>query len=59
MGELEKLGAQYRVALRFERLMSTVLTPRSIAKDPRFERLPCDHKGTYAPLRAICRLMAE
>jgi U3 small nucleolar RNA-associated protein 24 len=19
-----------------------------IAKDPRFERLPCDHKGTYA-----------
>ncbi len=21
---------------------------RRIAKDPRFERLPCDHKGTYA-----------
>jgi len=35
MGELEKLGAKYRVALR-------------IAKDERFERLPCDHKGTYA-----------
>lgn len=35
MGELEKLGSHYRVALR-------------IAKDPRFERLPCMHKGTYA-----------
>ncbi|KAJ7399522.1 rRNA-processing protein FCF1 like protein [Pitangus sulphuratus] len=35
MGEIEKLGQKYRVALR-------------IAKDPRFERLPCMHKGTYA-----------
>jgi len=35
MGELEKLGSHYRVALR-------------IAKDPRFERLPCLHQGTYA-----------
>ncbi|GAB5366541.1 hypothetical protein AAMO2058_001152300 [Amorphochlora amoebiformis] len=35
MAELEKLGPKYRVALR-------------IAKDPRFERLPCQHKGTYA-----------
>ncbi|OIT07377.1 hevamine-a [Nicotiana attenuata] len=35
MAELEKLGQKYRVALR-------------IAKDPRFERLPCTHKGTYA-----------
>jgi len=35
MGELEKLGIKYRVALR-------------IAKDPRFERLKCTHKGTYA-----------
>jgi U3 small nucleolar RNA-associated protein 24 len=35
MGELEKLGPKFRVALR-------------IAKDPRFERLPCMHKGTYA-----------
>ncbi|XP_008233028.1 PREDICTED: rRNA-processing protein FCF1 homolog [Prunus mume] len=33
--ELEKLGQKYRVALR-------------IAKDPRFERLHCTHKGTYA-----------
>lgn len=35
MAELEKLGSKYRVALR-------------IAKDSRFERLPCMHKGTYA-----------
>lgn len=35
LAELEKLGPQYRVALR-------------IARDPRFERLPCCHKGTYA-----------
>ncbi|CAD7688687.1 unnamed protein product [Nyctereutes procyonoides] len=34
MAEIEKLG-QNRVALR-------------IAKDPRFERLPRTHKGTYA-----------
>lgn len=35
IGELEKLGPKYRLALR-------------LAKDPRFERLPCTHKGTYA-----------
>ncbi|KAJ1645356.1 rRNA-processing protein fcf1 [Coemansia erecta] len=35
MAELEKLGPKYRIALR-------------TARDPRFERLPCSHKGTYA-----------
>ena len=35
MAELEKLGQKFKVALR-------------IAKDPRFERLPCLHAGTYA-----------
>lgn len=35
MAELEKLGPKYRMAL-------------AVAKDPRFVRLPCDHKGTYA-----------
>ena len=35
VAELEKLGPRYRVALR-------------VAKDPRLERLPCDHGGTYA-----------
>ena len=33
MAELEKLGSKYKVALR-------------IARDSRFERLPCQHKGT-------------
>lgn len=35
MAELEKLGPKFRIALK-------------IARDPRFERLPCSHKGTYA-----------
>jgi U3 small nucleolar RNA-associated protein 24 len=35
MAELEKLGPKFRVALR-------------VAKDPRFHRIPCSHKGTYA-----------
>eukprot|EP00978_Attheya_sp_CCMP212_P002110 scaffold4347_cov55-Attheya_sp.AAC.3 len=35
MGELEKLGGKYKVALR-------------LAKDPRFERIPCSCKGCYA-----------
>ncbi|XP_066585253.1 rRNA-processing protein FCF1 homolog [Prorops nasuta] len=35
MGELEKLGAKYKIALK-------------IIKDPRFERINCMHKGTYA-----------
>ncbi|KAG5182753.1 Fcf1-domain-containing protein [Tribonema minus] len=35
IAELEKLGPKYRIALR-------------LAKDERFQRLPCSHKGTYA-----------
>merc|ERR1712063_207099 len=35
MGELEKMGRSHRLALK-------------IAKDERFERLTCSHKGTYA-----------
>ena len=35
IAELEKLGHKYRLALR-------------LAKDPRFKRITCDHKGTYA-----------
>lgn len=35
MAELEKLGQKYRIALQ-------------IARDPRWERLKCDHKGCYA-----------
>ena len=35
IAELEKLGKKYRLALR-------------LAKDPRFRKLRCTHKGTYA-----------
>lgn len=35
VGELEKLGQKYKLALK-------------IIKDPRFERLPCMHRGVYA-----------
>lgn len=35
MGELEKLGSKFRIAVR-------------IARDPRMQRLTCTHKGTYA-----------
>ena len=35
MGELEKLGTKYRLAL-------------SLAKDERFIRIPCNCKGCYA-----------
>ncbi|CEL92598.1 unnamed protein product [Vitrella brassicaformis CCMP3155] len=35
IGELEKMGHRYRLALR-------------LAKDVRFKRLTCTHKGTYA-----------
>ncbi|RHZ89948.1 hypothetical protein Glove_9g120 [Diversispora epigaea] len=44
MAELEKLGPKYRIALR-------------IARDPRFERLPCTHKGTYADDCLVQRVM--
>lgn len=35
MAELEKMGQKYKMALK-------------IVKDPRFERITCMHKGTYA-----------
>ena len=44
IGELEKMGSQYRVALR-------------LLQDPSFERLPCYHKGTYADDCLIDRIM--
>ncbi|GIL79907.1 hypothetical protein Vretimale_12529 [Volvox reticuliferus] len=45
MAELEKLGQKYRVALK-------------VAKDPRVERLPCSHKGTYAD-DCICQRVKQ
>ncbi|KAJ1724062.1 rRNA-processing protein fcf1 [Coemansia erecta] len=44
LAELEKLGPKYRIALR-------------VARDPRFERLPCAHKGTYADDCIVQRIM--
>ncbi|KAI9292782.1 FCF1 protein [Neoconidiobolus thromboides FSU 785] len=44
MAELEKLGPKFRLALK-------------VAKDPRFERLPCSHKGTYADDCIVQRVM--
>ncbi len=44
MAELEKLGQKYRIALR-------------IARDERWQRLKCDHKGTYADDCIVDRVM--
>jgi U3 small nucleolar RNA-associated protein 24 len=44
MAELEKLGSKYRIALQ-------------IARDERWERLPCDHRGTYADDCIVDRVM--
>ncbi|KAI1391162.1 Fcf1-domain-containing protein [Hypoxylon trugodes] len=44
MAELEKLGPKYRIALR-------------VARDERWERLQCDHKGVYADDCIVDRVM--
>ncbi|KAJ2515137.1 rRNA-processing protein fcf1 [Coemansia sp. RSA 2049] len=44
MAELEKLGPKYRIALR-------------VARDPRFQRLACSHRGTYADDCIVHRVM--
>lgn len=44
MAELEKLGPKYRIALQ-------------IARDPRWTRLKCDHKGVYADDCLVDRVM--
>jgi len=44
LGELEKLGPKYRIALR-------------VARDERFERLKCDHSGLYADDCLVDRVM--
>ncbi|KAK3167888.1 rRNA-processing protein fcf1 [Lepraria neglecta] len=44
MAELEKLGQKYRIALQ-------------IARDERWERLKCDHKGVYADDCLVDRVM--
>lgn len=62
MAELEKLGHRYRVALRWDKLESTVFTHQPshrIARDPRFERLTCTHGGTYADDCLVQRVTAH
>ncbi|RDW67647.1 hypothetical protein BP5796_07560 [Coleophoma crateriformis] len=44
MAELEKLGPKYRIALR-------------IARDERWQRVQCDHKGVYADDCLVDRCM--
>lgn len=46
LAELEKLGPKYRLALK-------------VARDPRFERLPCMHSGTYADDCIVQRVTAH
>eukprot|EP00033_Pygsuia_biforma_P004342 GCRY01004759.1.p1 GENE.GCRY01004759.1~~GCRY01004759.1.p1 ORF type:complete len:195 (-),score=18.46 GCRY01004759.1:415-999(-) len=46
MAELEKLGQKYQLALK-------------VAKDPRFERLPCTHSGTYADDCLVQRVLVH
>jgi U3 small nucleolar RNA-associated protein 24 len=46
IAELEKLGHKYRLALR-------------VARDERFERLPCSHSGTYADDCIVQRVTAH
>ncbi|KAH0535367.1 rRNA-processing protein FCF1 homolog [Cotesia glomerata] len=46
VAELEKLGRKYSIALK-------------LIKDPRFERLRCSHKGTYADDCLVQRVTAH
>ncbi|KAG8038003.1 hypothetical protein G9C98_006328 [Cotesia typhae] len=46
VAELEKLGRKYSIALK-------------LIKDPRFERLRCSHKGTYADDCLVQRVKAH
>ena len=46
VAELEKMGQRYRQALK-------------LTKDPRFKRLTCQHKGTYADDCLVDRVKAN
>ena len=62
MAELEKLGPRYRIALRYFHSPSKrrkMLTKSRVARDPRFERLPCAHTGTYADDCLVQRITAH
>lgn len=55
MAELEKLGQRFRIALRLVYLKLQLID--RIARDERFERLTCSHKGTYADDCLVSRVM--
>jgi len=64
MAELEKLGPKYRIALRcVAKIPSIRYSTQShsfrVARDPRFERLPCNHSGTYADDCLVQRVTAH
>ena len=63
IAELEKLGQRYRLALRCVTVCAPFLphthTSLSVARDPRFERLPCSHTGTYADDCLVQRVTAN
>jgi U3 small nucleolar RNA-associated protein 24 len=62
IAELEKLGQRYRLALRYVctyPVSSPCLSSLSVARDPRFERLPCSHNGTYADDCLVQRVTAN
>lgn len=62
IAELEKLGQRYRLALRYVcsyPLSSSCLLSLSVARDSRFERLPCSHNGTYADDCLVQRVTAS
>lgn len=62
IAELEKLGQRYRLALRYVcpySLRYQCLFFPSVARDPRFERLPCSHNGTYADDCLVQRVTAN
>jgi U3 small nucleolar RNA-associated protein 24 len=52
MAELEKMGEKYRIALKFVCFLNY-----RVARDPRFERLPCSHKGSYADDCIVNRIL--
>lgn len=56
MAELEKLGQKYKVALKIAKVCWLIKDARTkhcvyhlySFQDPRVERIPCTHSGTYA-----------
>lgn len=55
-------GAEVRPITRVSIVLACLMSPASlfvdrVAKDPRFERITCEHKGTYADDCLVSRAM--